>query len=79
MQRDKTNTIVAISTLTLGWSLTVAAFVLDPTGEVHDSILWVLGQSLTFSGSLLGAKSYIDYRTKQSSNNETETNPYKPI
>ena len=57
------NTYVATATLVAGWSLTVAAFIIDPTGQVHDSVLWVLGQALTFSGSLLGAKSYIDYRT----------------
>lgn len=66
MQRkslDNINVSVAIATLVLGWSLTIAAFIIEPTGEVHDSILWVLGQSLTFAGSLLGAKSYIDFRT----------------
>ena len=62
---DRINVSVAISTLVLGWSLTIAAFIVEPSGEVHDSILWVLGQSLTFSGSLLGAKSYIDFRTKR--------------
>lgn len=60
---DKVNVVVSIATLFLGWGLTITAFFLEPTGEVHDSILWILGQSLTFAGSLLGAKSYIDYRS----------------
>lgn len=62
---DTVNVAVSIATLVLGWGLTITAFFLDPEGEVHDSILWILGQSLTFAGSLLGAKSYIDFRSNQ--------------
>lgn len=64
---DKVNVVTALITLTLGWSLTIAGFIIDPSGEVHDSVLWVLAQALTFSGSLLGVKSYVDYRTKSES------------
>jgi hypothetical protein len=71
MNIDKVNVRTAITTLFLGWLLTITAFFLEPAGEVHDSVLWILGQSLTFSGSLLGAKSYIDYRTNHT--HETTT------
>lgn len=64
-KKDNINVVVSLITLFLGWALTITAFFLDPSGEVHDSVLWVLGQSLTFAGSLLGAKSYIDYMTQQ--------------
>lgn len=64
-RHDRINVSVALISLFLGWSLTIAAFIIEPQGEVHDSVLWILGQSLTFAGSLLGAKSYIDFRTAQ--------------
>ena len=68
------NVKVAIASLVAGWLLTYIAFAIDPAGEVHDSVLWVLGQALTFSGSLLGAKSYIDYRTNTHEDTNTTTN-----
>lgn len=30
------------------------AMYIDPTGEIHQSILWLIAQVLVFSGSLMG-------------------------
>ena len=68
-QRDKINVIIAITTLVLGWLLTYIDYFYNEDAGVHQSVLWVLGQALTFSGALLGIKSYVDYRTNIKSHN----------
>ena len=35
-----------------------AGFVIDPAGQVHDSVLYVLGQCLIFAGSAMGISAY---------------------
>ena len=62
---DNLNAIVAVCTLILGWLLTYIDYFLSEYEGIHQSILWVLGQALTFSGALLGIKSYVDYRTNK--------------
>lgn len=44
--------------LTFGVILTTIGFFIEPTGEVHDSVLWVLGQTLLYSGGALGIANY---------------------
>lgn len=48
----------AIGMLIFGVALTLAAFLLPPIGEIHDSVLWVLGQSLIYAGGALGIANY---------------------
>ena len=45
-----------------GWSLTIAGFILPPKGEVHDSVLWILGQTLVYAASVLGIGMYFNSR-----------------
>lgn len=42
-----------------GWGLTIAGFITPPRGEVHDSILWILGQALIYTASVLGVGMYL--------------------
>lgn len=35
-------------------TMSFLAMFIDPTGEIHQSILWLIAQVLVFSGSLLG-------------------------
>lgn len=60
-KRITINAWVAVVTLALGWILTFLSFFTEPKGSVHDSVLWVLGQSFFFAGGLLGLTSYVDY------------------
>lgn len=62
---DNLNAVIAVCTLVLGWLLTYIDYFLSEYEGIHQSILWVLGQALTFSGALLGIKSYVDYRTQK--------------
>lgn len=50
----------ALFVTALGCSLLTAGFILEPAGEIHQSVLIGFGECLTFAGSLLG----IDYRYK---------------
>lgn len=43
-----------------GWGLAIAGFLLPPKGEVHDSVLWILGQALIYTASVLGIGMYIN-------------------
>lgn len=44
--------------LVFGITLSAIGFALDPTGEIHDSVLWVLGQSLIYAGGIFGIAAY---------------------
>ena len=48
----------AIFMLCFGVALTTAGFLIDPQGQVHDSVLYVLGQCLLFAGSAMGISAY---------------------
>ena len=37
-----------------GWGLTIAGFIVPPTGEVSGSVLWILGQALLYCGACIG-------------------------
>ena len=48
----------ALLMLVFGVVLTTAGFVTAPVGEIHDSVLYVLGQCLIFAGSIMGVGAY---------------------
>lgn len=56
--KDNIAVISAVGMLCFGVTLTAIGFALDPTGEIHDSVLWVLGQSLIYAGGIFGIACY---------------------
>lgn len=61
MKKERKDTITvwsAIAMLAFGVLLTTTAFIIPPVGEIHDSVLWVLGQSLIYAGGALGIANY---------------------
>lgn len=60
MKVHKIQELSALGMLAFGCALTAAGFCANPVGQVHDSVLWVLGQCLVYAGSILGGKLYID-------------------
>jgi hypothetical protein len=56
--KQKVAMISGIIAFILGWGLTIAGFCIPPIGEIADSVLWVLGQSLIYTGSVLGLTQY---------------------
>lgn len=51
--------VSAVVAFLIGWGLTVAGFLIPPKGEVHDSVLWILGQALVYAASVFGVGMYI--------------------
>lgn len=50
----------ALLVLLFGIGLTIAGFCVPPVGVVHNSILWILGQSFIYCGSVFGLTLYVN-------------------
>ena len=48
--------------LIFGVILTLTGFIVSPVGQIDDSVLWVLGQCLIYSGSIFGIGIYTKQR-----------------
>ena len=60
--RSQVGAITAVFAFLIGFGLTIAGFCVPPVGEVHDSVLWILGQCLLYTGTVLGISTH--YATK---------------
>ena len=58
--KQKTAYVTAIIAFVLGWFLVIAGFYMPPEGEVSDSVLWILGQALIYTASVLGVTMYFN-------------------
>jgi len=56
--KQKIAIFTALAAFILGWGLTIAGFIIPPTGEIADSVLWVLGQALVYAASVFGITGY---------------------
>lgn len=68
MENEKTynhNAAIACANLAAGWTLTFIDYFMSSVEGVHESVLWVLGQTFIFAGCLLGVKSYVDYKLNE--------------
>ena len=52
--------VTAVGSLICGFILVFLDFFLTETHLIHDSTLYVLGQSFLYAGAIFGAKGYID-------------------
>lgn len=57
----------------IGYGLTIAGFCVDPRGEVHGSVLAVLGEALAFAGSILGISMYVKSEMRTMKKNLSDT------
>lgn len=55
----------AILAFLAGWGVTIAGFLIPPVGDIADSVLWVLGQSLIYTSSILGVSMYMKYNIQK--------------
>ena len=62
MNKDKISQISALLMLLSGVGLSVAGFVADPMGEISESVLWYVGQTLMYAGSIFGVSTYVKSR-----------------
>lgn len=51
-EKDFIEYIVAIAMIMFGCGLTICGFIVPPLGEVHPSVITVLGELLIFSGAI---------------------------
>lgn len=68
MTKDRKESITvwsAIGMLIFGVILTASAFCIEPVGEIHDSVLWTLGQCLIYAGGALGIANYARTSAKE--------------
>ena len=63
--KQKIAIVTALIALGLGWGLTIAGFIIPPTGEIADSVLWVLGQSLVYAASVFGIAGYFSAESRR--------------
>lgn len=59
-KKDKLSYIFAGAAFIAGWGLTIAGFIVAPLGIVDDSVLWILGQALVFTGSVIGITMHVN-------------------
>ena len=62
MKWTSPQTVSALGSLLLGFTLIYLDFFMAENNEVHDSTLWVLGQTFIYAGSIFGIKGYVDGR-----------------
>lgn len=58
--KQKFAIVTAVVAFIVGWGLTIAGFIIPPQGEVADSVLWILGQALIYTASVLGIGMYFN-------------------
>ena len=56
--KDKYAYTAAFAALMVGFGLTIGGFIVPPLGAVDNSVLWILGQALTFAGAVFGLALY---------------------
>ena len=61
--KDKLAIVSALAAFTLGWALSIAAFIVPPMGIVDDGVLWILGQALLYAASVFGITGYFTAET----------------
>lgn len=57
--RDNILMVSACITLVASIAFATAGFIVDPVGEIHDSVLWMCAQFLLYTGSALGIATYM--------------------
>lgn len=58
VQDKKEWVMTASAVVMLAWAatLTTVGFAISPSGEIHDSVLWVLGQAFLYAGGIFGIR-----------------------
>ena len=63
--KEKLAIISACAAFIIGWALSIAGFIVPPIGEVHESILFILGQGLVYAASVFGIAAYFKAESVQ--------------
>ena len=63
--KEKLAILSACAAFLIGWALSIAGFIVPPLGEVHESILFILGQALVYAASVFGIAAYFKAESMQ--------------
>ena len=63
--KEKLSIISALLAFIIGWALSIAGFIVPPVGEVHESLLFILGQALVYAASVFGIAAYFKSESVQ--------------
>ena len=69
MTAEKKHTLQLIMSVLLvafGCILILAGFIVNPTGEIHPSVLTAFGEILTFAGAVIGVDYNYKYKSEKS-------------
>ncbi|WP_308759854.1 hypothetical protein [uncultured Bacteroides sp.] len=58
--KEDVQVCTAVGMLISGVGLSVAGFIVEPTGQIHDSVLWFFAQCLIYAGSIFGIGIYVN-------------------
>lgn len=58
--KEDVQVCTAVGMLISGVGLSVAGFIVEPTGQIHDSVLWFFAQCLIYAGSIFGVATYVN-------------------
>ena len=65
MNKQNLSLISALVMQLSGIALAVASFVRSPAGEISDSVLWYVAQTLIYSGSIFGVSVYVQTKVAE--------------
>ena len=60
MSKENIQIYSAVAMLAAGVALVVAGFIVPPTGEISESVLWFFAQCLIYAGSIFGIGLYVN-------------------
>ena len=60
-----------------GVALSAMGFYVEPVGEISDSVLWLLGQTLLYAGSIFGVTVYVRQQLERTGGTTRSANPPK--
>lgn len=69
MNKQNLYYITALLSFLFGWAITFIGFFIPPMGIVDNSILIILGQSMTYTGSALGITMYVNNKFQELKSN----------
>lgn len=65
MTKTRLSLLSAIVMQLSGIALAVASFMCSPVGEISDSVLWYVAQTLIYSGSIFGVSVYVQTKVAE--------------
>ena len=57
--KEEVQIYTAVGMLVAGVALSVAGFIVEPTGQIHESVLWFFAQCLMYAGGIFGIGVYV--------------------